>query len=92
LTKPHERGSRTSVGEEKNGEIERYKHFKRAMFGTDKIEEKIRKETDDIDFKTYAKYLLKEGSITEKRELLTNLKTWLKLKNKQIVIKEKTGD
>lgn len=62
------------------------------MFGTDKIEEKIRKETDDIDFKTYAKYLLKEGSITEKRELLTNLKSWLKLKNKQIVIEEKETD
>jgi DNA invertase Pin-like site-specific DNA recombinase len=70
-------------------EIERYKHFKRAMFGVDKIEEKIRKETNDIDFKTYAKYLLKEGSITEKRELLTNLKSWLVLKNKQIVIEEK---
>ena len=59
------------------------------MFGIDKIEEEIQKETDDIDFKTYAKYLLKEGSITEKRELLTNLKSWLKLKNKQIVIEEK---
>jgi DNA invertase Pin-like site-specific DNA recombinase len=70
-------------------EIERYKHFKRAMFGVDKIEEKIRKETNDIDFKTYAKYLLKEGSITEKRELLTNLKSWLVLKNEQIVIEEK---
>ena len=45
-------------------EIERYKHFKRAMFGIDKPEDKIRKETNDIDFKTYAKYLLKEGSIT----------------------------
>ncbi len=70
-------------------EIERYKHFKRAMFGVDKIEEKIRKETDDIDFKTYVKYLLKEGSITEKRELLINLKSWLVLKNKQIVIERK---
>ncbi len=72
-------------------EIERYKKFKRMMFGIDKIEEKIRKETEDIDFKTYAKYLLKEGTIVEKRELLTNLKSWLKLKNKQIVIEEREG-
>jgi hypothetical protein len=54
-------------------EIDRYKRFKRMMFGIDKIEEKIRKETDDIDFKTYAKYLLKEGTIIDKRELLSNL-------------------
>ena len=72
-------------------EIERYKHFKRAMFGIDKVEEKIKKESEEIDFKTYAKYLLKEGSITEKRELLTNLNSWLKLKNKQIVIEEKSS-
>jgi len=35
---------------------------------------KPEKKELDINIRTYAKYLLKEGSITEKRELLGNLK------------------
>lgn len=70
-------------------EVDRYKKFKRMMFGIDKIEAAINQEADDIDFKTYAKYILKEGSIFEKRELLTNMKSWMKLKNRQLVIEEK---
>jgi len=70
-------------------EVDRYKKFKRMMFGIDKIEAAINQEVEDIDFKTYAKYILKEGSIFEKRELLTNMKSWMKLKNRQLVIEEK---
>jgi len=69
-------------------EIERYKKFRRIMFGIDNVEEKISKEIKEIDFRTYAKYVLKEGSIIEKREILSNLKSWLKLKNKKIVLEE----
>ena len=70
-------------------EVERYKRFKRMVLGIDKLEQKITKEVSDIDFKTYARYLLQEGTVTEKRELLSNFKSWLKLKNKQLVIEER---
>ncbi len=70
-------------------EVERYKRFKRMVLGIDKLEQKISKEVGDVDFKTYAKYLLQEGTVIEKRELLSNFKSWLKLKDKQLVIEEK---
>jgi site-specific DNA recombinase len=73
-------------------EVDRYKKFKRMMFGIDKIEAAINQEAEDIDFKTYAKYILKEGSIFEKRELLTNMKSWMKLKNRQLVIEERENN
>jgi hypothetical protein len=71
-------------------EVERYKRFKRMVLGIDKLEQKITKEVSDIDFKMYARYLLQEGTMIEKRELLSNFKSWLKLKNKQLVIEEKS--
>lgn len=61
-------------------EVERYRRFKRMVLGIDKLEQQISKETNDIDFRTYAKYLLQEGSVVEKRELLSQLKSYLKLK------------
>jgi hypothetical protein len=42
---------------------------------------------DEPDLKDYIKYLLKEGSIIEKRELLANLKSMLVLKDKEIALK-----
>lgn len=38
----------------------------------------------EIDIKNYAKYLLREGTITEKRELLSCLKSKLILKDRKI--------
>lgn len=38
----------------------------------------------EIDIRHYAKYLLKEGSMLEKRELLVNLKSGIVYKNKRI--------
>jgi len=43
-------------------------------------------EPEEFDAKSYAVYLLTEGSITEKRELLSNLKSRLTLKNRTITI------
>ncbi len=40
----------------------------------------------DIDIRNYAKYLLREGSNTEKRELLGCLKSKIKLNNKIVTI------
>jgi len=37
----------------------------------------------------YAKYLLKEGSVSDKRELLANLRSKLNYKDKKITLIEK---
>jgi site-specific DNA recombinase len=59
-------------------EVARFKKFQRSLLGKS---EKI--VIEDIDIRNYAKYLLKEGSIPEKRELLGTL-------NSKIVFKDKT--
>ena len=60
-------------------EIARFNIFQRSVLGsTDKIGNR-----KDTDIRNYAKYILKEGSVTEKRELLANLRS-------RIVYKDKT--
>lgn len=41
---------------------------------------------NDIDVRNYARFVLTEGSILEKRELLGNLKGRILLKNKLITV------
>jgi len=65
-----------------NEEIERYYKFSKGLLGL--------KDTDfnkqkSIDMKNYAKYVLREGSIIEKREVLGCLESKLVMKNKQII-------
>ncbi|MFA6466755.1 MAG: recombinase family protein [Patescibacteria group bacterium] len=60
-------------------EIKRFKEFQSMVTGETKDI-----NVDDIDIKNYTKYLLKEGSILEKRELLTNLESKLIYMNKKI--------
>lgn len=43
---------------------------------------------DDVNIRHYAKYLLKEGSVTDKRELLANLRSRLIYKDKKITLAE----
>ena len=62
-------------------ELERYRKFRRGILG---LAKETLNEEKDLDVKTYTKYLLKEGTITEKRELLANIKSRLKYRNKQI--------
>ena len=40
----------------------------------------------DIDMKNYAKYLLRDGNLFEKRELLSHLKDRLVIKEKVLVL------
>jgi len=62
-------------------EVERFKKFQKVVLGNnDKI------EIGDIDIRNYAKYILREGSILEKRELLSCLKGKITLKNGGIEI------
>lgn len=68
-------GMRTKIEEE----LARYSKFRSGVLGV-----KTKDQHAEIDVRTYAKYLLKEGSPTEKRELLSCLKNTLVLKDKKI--------
>jgi hypothetical protein len=67
------------IGEKIKFEVERFKKFQRYVLGT-----KDPVTTGDIDIRNYSKYLLREGSDLEKRDLLTCLKSKIILKNKEI--------
>ena len=67
-------------------EIVRYDRFQYGVLG--KKKEVVHSKMDnDVDIRTYAKYILKEGSIVEKRELLGCLKSNVVLTDKQISLK-----
>jgi hypothetical protein len=60
-------------------EVERYKKFQSGVLG---IKEKI--SVADIEVRNYAKYVLREGTNFEKRELLSCLKSKISLADKKI--------
>lgn len=62
-------------------EVDRYHKFQ-GILGA----EKQKVQMMDIDMKNYAKYMLKEGNLFEKRELLSHLKNRLILKAKIITL------
>jgi low affinity Fe/Cu permease len=65
-------------------EIERHKKFNSNILG---IKEKAVR-VGEIDIRNYAKYILRDGSIWEKRELLSCLKSKVKMNNKVVRIVE----
>ena len=71
------------VKEKFKDEISRYNKFRRIALGKSKEKHA---EGEEFDAKSYAVYLLTEGSIIEKRELLSNLKSRLILKDKLITL------
>lgn len=63
-------------------EIARFNIFQRSVLGsTDKVEQR-----KDIEIRNYAKYILKEGSTVEKRELLANLRSRIIYKDKILTL------
>ena len=70
-------GVRTKIEQE----ISRFNKFRIGVLG-----QKNKIHTTEIDIRNYAKYLLREGTIYEKRELLSFLKSKLLLKDKKIVL------
>lgn len=64
-------------------EIKRFNHFQKVILGSDGKQETVEA---DVNIRTYAKYLLRQGSISEKRELLGNLRSRLMYKNKTVVL------
>ncbi|MCA9361563.1 recombinase family protein [Candidatus Kaiserbacteria bacterium] len=61
-------------------EIERHKKFQAGLLNEKETKVKVK----DIEIRNYAKYILREGQVHEKRELLSCLKTRLLLANKTI--------
>ena len=76
---------RLGVKERIENEIARYSKFRKGVL---KIKDDENQEDKKINAKNYAKYLLKEGTIYEKRELLFNLKSKLILKDKKIYLEK----
>ena len=68
-----------SIKEKIKTEVERFKKFQKVLLD---MKETI--EINDIDIRAYAKYILREGTDPEKRELLGCLKSKISLKNKKI--------
>lgn len=65
-------------------EYKRFNKFNKAILGIETTKEDELKK--DIDIRAYAKYVLREGSISEKRELLGNLKSRLVSKDKKLTL------
>ncbi len=63
-------------------EIERHKKFQSSLLG----EKPTAIKTTDIDIRNYAKYILREGGVWEKRELLSCLKSKVVVNNKVVQI------
>jgi hypothetical protein len=71
------------IKEKIRAEIERFKKFQRMISGNnDDV------KVNNVDIRNYAKYILREGSILEKRELLERIKTRIILKNREITIEK----
>lgn len=68
-----------SIQERLRTEVSRFMKFQRSILGI-----KLKIEVSDLDIRNYAKYLLREGSGTEKRELLGCINGRLELSNKKI--------
>ena len=73
---------KSGVKKKLEAEIERYKKFHSGIMGKANEEYSVK----DTDIRNYAKYLLTEGSIFEKRDLLGCLKSKIILKEKTINI------
>lgn len=64
-------------------EINRHNAFRKSVLGQGNSSPL---EHTDISIRNYAKYLLHEGSLAEKRELIASLKSKLILKKKQVIV------
>ena len=74
--------NQTAVQMKFEEELKRYNRFHRGVLGVTGSS----KKHEDIDLKTYAKYILKEGSNEEKRELMGCLESKVVVKDKRVSI------
>jgi hypothetical protein len=71
----------TSVKKKVEAEVARYKKFHRSLLG-----EGSNMAVTDIDVKDYVKFLLKDGSLEEKRDIISCFKSSIFLKNKILTL------
>ena len=69
----------TGIMQKFKTEVERFKKFQRSVLGNSDVI-----KINDIDIRNYAKYILKDGTDLEKRELLGCLKSGIFLNDKKI--------
>lgn len=65
-------------------EVVRFNKFQKMISGV----QALKTEMEDVDLRTYAKYLLREGSTVEKRELLACVKSRFMFKNKAVALQK----
>jgi len=68
-------------------EVEKFNKFQSMVLQMNGKGKEIDKQKE-FDIKTYAKYVLKEGSIDEKRELMASLKSRLVLAKRVLSLKK----
>ena len=73
----------TSIKKKVEAEVVRYKKFHRSLLG-----ESSSMAVTDIDVKDYVKFLLKEGTLEEKRDVMGCFKSVILLKNNQVFLKK----
>lgn len=66
-----------------SAEVKRFKKFEQMLLGV-----KTGITVADIDIRNYSKFILQEGSVEEKRELLRCMKSEILLDNKKIVLRQ----
>jgi len=73
--------NRLGIKEKAKQEIARFQNFQTSVLG---MKEQKGQKNKSVNIRNYAKYLLRQGTIQEKRDLLANLKSKLILENKQV--------
>jgi len=68
------------IKERVSHEFKRYNHFRMNVLG----EHKENKDMAEVDVRNYAKYILREGSVIEKRELLMHLRSKLVIEDRRL--------
>lgn len=76
--------NKTGVQMKFEEELRRFNKFQRGVLGATNPKAKHK----DVDLKTYAKYILREGANEEKRELMGCLKSQILLKDRRIRLRE----
>jgi hypothetical protein len=69
-------------------EIDRYQKFEQSVMRVPEAQREDTK-TKDVNLRNYIKYLLKEGSLIEKRELMACFKSKLVMEDKVLRLSEK---
>jgi hypothetical protein len=75
----------SGVRERLEKELGRFNKFRQGVLG---LSEEESEKQNKADLRSYAEYLLREGTIEEKRELMQSFKSKLVLLNKQLVIND----